>query len=215
MTDETAQPTSNQKLPGAGAEQFAELFHATYERLAPEFGYTTRTDTRRFDRGSHNGKLMIAVCDHILTWLDEGAPAEIERLRAALEWFVAFANDCSRGLMNKNQLLEAIHREAREALRTTDETAAVLPDTGIWCTGYAQVFGKPDKVLRCKLKAGHPGQCELKGTGAVHGDRYQFYAPVCAYCYVDLERPNWTHSEPVCEKWAAERAARSASEEQK
>lgn len=72
-------------MPGAGAEQFAELFHETYERLAPEFGYTTRTDTRRFDRGSHNGKLMIAVCDYLLTWLDEDAPAELKRLRAVAE----------------------------------------------------------------------------------------------------------------------------------
>ena len=27
----------------------AKLFHETYERLAPDFGYTTRPETREFD----------------------------------------------------------------------------------------------------------------------------------------------------------------------
>lgn len=44
----------------------AKLFHETYERLAPDFGYTTRPETREFDDGSPNGRLMIAVCGEIL-----------------------------------------------------------------------------------------------------------------------------------------------------
>ena len=43
-------------------EQIARLFHDTYERLAPKFGYETRTETRQFDPESANGKLMVAVC---------------------------------------------------------------------------------------------------------------------------------------------------------
>lgn len=39
----------------------AKQFHDTYERLAPQFGYETRLDTRQFDPESPNGKLMIAV----------------------------------------------------------------------------------------------------------------------------------------------------------
>lgn len=67
--------------PGPGSEQLAKLFHQIYERRAAEFGYVTRTDSRRFDRGSHNGKLMIAVCDEILTWFDLKVTAdEIARL---------------------------------------------------------------------------------------------------------------------------------------
>jgi len=31
------------------AAQMAERFHATYERLAPQFGYETRADTRAWD----------------------------------------------------------------------------------------------------------------------------------------------------------------------
>ena len=41
-------------------------FHETYERLAPSFGYETRTDTRRFDPESKNGRLMVAVCAELL-----------------------------------------------------------------------------------------------------------------------------------------------------
>jgi hypothetical protein len=44
----------------------AILFHEIYERLAPSFGYETRTDTRTFDPESKNGRLMVAVCGEIL-----------------------------------------------------------------------------------------------------------------------------------------------------
>ena len=47
-------------------EELAKLFHDTYERLAPEFGYATREDTKVFDQNSANGKLMVAVCEVIL-----------------------------------------------------------------------------------------------------------------------------------------------------
>ena len=42
--------------------EVALLFHETYERLSPSFGYETRPDTRTFDPESPNGQLMIAVC---------------------------------------------------------------------------------------------------------------------------------------------------------
>ena len=47
------------------AEELARLFHATYERLAPKYGYVTREETKEFDADSANGKLMIAVCGEI------------------------------------------------------------------------------------------------------------------------------------------------------
>lgn len=52
--------------PPVDATSLARLFHATYERLAPSFGYKTRTDTREFDPESNNGRLMIAVCGEVL-----------------------------------------------------------------------------------------------------------------------------------------------------
>ncbi len=52
------------------ALQLAMEFHEIYERLAPQYGYTTRTDTKVFDPNTPNGKLMVAVCGEILTLLD-------------------------------------------------------------------------------------------------------------------------------------------------
>jgi hypothetical protein len=46
--------------------ELARKFHDTYERLAPEFGYDTRLDTREFDPDSPNGRLMIAVIREVL-----------------------------------------------------------------------------------------------------------------------------------------------------
>ena len=48
----------------------ATLFHKTYERLAPSFGYETRPETCEFNPESNNGKLMIAVCTEILKNLE-------------------------------------------------------------------------------------------------------------------------------------------------
>ena len=51
--------------------ELARLFHETYERLAPSFGYNTRFNTRVFEPVSRNGKLMIAVCEEILKKLQK------------------------------------------------------------------------------------------------------------------------------------------------
>ena len=55
-------------------EQLALKFHETYERLAPEFGYETRSDTKKFDPESNNGRLMIAVCEAIMRGLEDAEP---------------------------------------------------------------------------------------------------------------------------------------------
>lgn len=48
-------------------EEMARKFHETYERLAPQFNYETRHDTRSFDPTTPNGRLMIAVCRALLS----------------------------------------------------------------------------------------------------------------------------------------------------
>ena len=48
------------------AVELAKLFHDTYERLAPEYGYETREDTREFGSDNCNYELMVAVCEVIL-----------------------------------------------------------------------------------------------------------------------------------------------------
>lgn len=70
-------------------EQLARLFHNTYERLAPEFGYTTRGDTKQFDKNSPNGKLMVAVCREVM--IEELDKAREEGKKEAFtkdEWFM-------------------------------------------------------------------------------------------------------------------------------
>jgi len=44
----------------------AQLFHETYERLASNFGYQTRPETRSFRPDTPNGRLMIAVAAELL-----------------------------------------------------------------------------------------------------------------------------------------------------
>ena len=50
------------------AEGLAKLFHETYERLAPQFGYKTRTESAvPWEQVPEaNRKLMIAVCASLL-----------------------------------------------------------------------------------------------------------------------------------------------------
>jgi hypothetical protein len=67
--------------------ELAQLFHETYERLAPSHGYETRPETRRFDPNSPNGRLMRAVCAEILARDTVKAPTELkpcEHLRSEL-----------------------------------------------------------------------------------------------------------------------------------
>jgi len=51
-------------------KELAILFHDLYEKLAPFYDYETRKETREFDKNSPNGKLMISVCEDILTEYD-------------------------------------------------------------------------------------------------------------------------------------------------
>jgi hypothetical protein len=66
-------------------EDAARLFHETYERLAPSFGYETRPDTKAFDPESPNGKLMIAVCGEVLAALSPTVSGDAAEA-LGLEW---------------------------------------------------------------------------------------------------------------------------------
>ena len=82
------------------ATELAILFHNTYEKLAPSFGYETRLDTKLFDTSTPNGKLMIAVCKEIIKWQQERSYSEEEVLEIvsncdgsisqAKKWFKQF-----------------------------------------------------------------------------------------------------------------------------
>ena len=59
-----AELNSNQLLD---AVELARKFHAAYEKLALQFGYTTRQDTREFNPASQNGQLMIATIQEVFS----------------------------------------------------------------------------------------------------------------------------------------------------
>ena len=65
--------------------ELAVLFHNTYERLAPSFGYETRGDTKLFDTTTPNGKLMIAVCKEIIKWQSERMYSEADKIMNFLD----------------------------------------------------------------------------------------------------------------------------------
>lgn len=71
------------------SEALARKFHDAYERLAPNFGYETRRETRSFDPTTPNGKLMIATCGELSR---EGRPIAG---RTPAEWReLARRDDC-------------------------------------------------------------------------------------------------------------------------
>lgn len=67
-------------------EEWAKIFHDKYELFAPEFGYKTRKDTKEFDPKSPNGRLMIAVCEVVLSqFLFRSQTKLLERIREEIK----------------------------------------------------------------------------------------------------------------------------------
>ena len=60
--------------------ELAILFHNTYERLAPSFGYETRLDTKSFEINTPNGMLMIAVCKEIIKWQEQKMYKQLQEI---------------------------------------------------------------------------------------------------------------------------------------
>jgi hypothetical protein len=59
-------------------EQLAKLFHETYERLAPDYSYTTRPESAKpwQDVPENNKQLMIAVAGEVLVILTKQCEEE-------------------------------------------------------------------------------------------------------------------------------------------
>ena len=70
-------PDEKTNIETPRAETTARMFHEAYERLAPLFGYETRKDTKAFDPNTQNGKLMIAVCNEIVTKIQSETVANV------------------------------------------------------------------------------------------------------------------------------------------
>lgn len=72
-------------------------FHETYERLAPSFGYETRTETRCFDDTTPNGRLMVAVCGELLAHLDSRQGSAEAMRDACIKEAQRFYDNCYAG----------------------------------------------------------------------------------------------------------------------
>lgn len=68
------------------AEWLARIFHETYERLAPAFGYKTRSDTREFQPNSKNGRLMLATCATVVSEIEAALPPPPNEVGEKNEW---------------------------------------------------------------------------------------------------------------------------------
>ncbi len=99
----------------ADDESIARLFHDTYERLAPSFGYETRPDTKAFDPTTPNGRLMIAVCGQVAAAIRSATSPD----SGLVTRLTAYANGL-RGSMWANRT---------EAIKLLDEAAAALAQT--------------------------------------------------------------------------------------
>lgn len=67
-------------------EEIAKLFHETYERLAPNFGYATMTDSRKpwSEVPKQNKSLMIAVVGELVPKIEAKAYTELSKVQSQL-----------------------------------------------------------------------------------------------------------------------------------
>jgi hypothetical protein len=122
-------------------EEVARLFHETYERLAPSFGYETNKHTRTFFPLSTNGQLMIATCGIVRRAIEQAAvAAERERLlvvadqiQLALEWYSDEACALARHLQggaHTDGVLASLTVLALDAGKRANEAIRALPAAG-------------------------------------------------------------------------------------
>ncbi len=99
------------------SEQMAKAFHEAYERLAPSFGYTTRSESAVpwEDVPEQTRLLMIAVTDEVV--------GESEETVAKPQKWAAFCHCCAMGGELPGTREEF---EAREAAEKAKEPAKVV-----------------------------------------------------------------------------------------
>ena len=129
-------------------EALAVLFHETYERLAPQFGYETRTETRQFDPTSQNGRLMIAVCgvihERTLTATQEALKAmTAERNDAVRKMEAGWVLVCQTGIVDAVRRAEKAEAALAEARKEEREPGMVRvprePTKEMLAAGYRAV----------------------------------------------------------------------------
>lgn len=104
-------------------EKLARKFHDTYERLAPNFGYETREDTKQFDPTTSNGRLMIAVCTELAGDVaSRETSAQVSNLAAS---WVDITGDEIRANLNNDDYIDAL----ADTLQTLARSAILQDQT--------------------------------------------------------------------------------------
>ena len=121
------QPTPVEALPEG--ERWARLFHETYERLAPTFGYETRRESAVpwEDVPEDNRRLMTAVAT--IVSVEVARDAE-ERARTAEEWAYEYGRQCTE--REKAAEERATQAEGRVEALERAVTNAKLEFDAIW-----------------------------------------------------------------------------------
>lgn len=93
-------------------EEMAIFFHEKYEELALSFGYTTRDDTRNFDKDSKNGKLMIEVCKEVKNWITTKQKNMAQQNDKQKQLLTEIMNaDAKHGLYRQQTAVEWLHNQ--------------------------------------------------------------------------------------------------------
>lgn len=66
--------------------EITKKFHDTYEKLASEYTYETREDTKVFDINSNNGKLMYATVNEIVSPILKASKKQKEVIDKAVKY---------------------------------------------------------------------------------------------------------------------------------
>ena len=104
--------------------EITKKFHDTYEKLASEYTYETREDTKVFDINSNNGKLMYATVNEIVSPILEENTKLINQQKEFMKWLEdylkLFDNMCidEQGYYD---MLEEVLQKYRSIIGVSDE----------------------------------------------------------------------------------------------
>ena len=112
--------------------EITKKFHDTYEKLASEYTYETREDTKVFDINSNNGKLMYATVNEIVSPILK----ENKILKENAE-----NNDKVVDKVNwENMLLKKKNKQLKDNWNMLKEYLKNRYDNGTESISYRQVF---------------------------------------------------------------------------
>ena len=125
------------------AEQLAQYFHESYERLAPEYGYTTRKDSAWYKVPETNRALMVAVASEVLTWMQEqNTPISFERIVEKLTEHIKLEGQLKE-MLNNNALIDLLDKQ-RKHIEALEQVVEI----------YAKQHGvDPGRIPACQCTA--------------------------------------------------------------